>query len=97
MKRTMLVLLLALVVALSIGCSKKKEAAETESVKQEMDMAGKTTPLVDPVSKEDIEPMSTPYSYELDNVVYYFTSAENLEAFKANPEKYVAEIKDLLK
>jgi len=92
MKRTIFVLLLALVVALSCGCSKKKETAETEGMKQETSLAGKTTPLMDPVSKEELDVMSTPYSYELDNVVYFFTSAENMEAFKANPQKYIAEM-----
>ena len=92
MKRTAFVLFLALVVALSFGCSKKKEAAQTEETSQVTKLAGKTSPLMDPVSKEDLDPMSTPYSYELDNVVYYFTSAENMEIFKADPQKYIAEL-----
>ena len=80
MMRTILVLCLALVIALSFGCSKKKEAAKP----------GTVSPTFDPVSKEDIDIATSPYSYEYNGVLYYFSSAQNMETFKADPAKYAA-------
>lgn len=90
MTRTIIVLCLALFIALSFGCSKKKEQApQNAPATEQREMAGKISPSFDPVSKEEIDPTTTPYSYELDGVVYFFTSAENMEAFKADPAKYL--------
>jgi YHS domain-containing protein len=96
MKRTIFVLLLALVVALSIGCSKKKEEApQTEDTKMVTRHGGMKGIGMDPVSKESIPPLTGKYSYELDGILYEFTSIENMEAFKADPQKYIEEVKNL--
>jgi YHS domain-containing protein len=88
--RTILVLCLALFIALTFGCSKKKEeATKTEPVKEEVGKAGAVSPTFDVVSKEEVDITTSPYSYEYDGVVYYFTSAENMEMFKADPAKYI--------
>lgn len=92
MTRTMLCILLAMLVALSFGCSKKKEPVKTEKKSEVEEKAGKISPTFDPVSKEEIDITNAPYSYELDGVIYYFSSEKNMEAFKADPQKYVAEI-----
>jgi YHS domain-containing protein len=93
--KTLLILCLVLFVAVSFGCSKKKEEApktETSQVPSRETIAGKPVLLVDPVSKEEIEPATAQYYYEYNGAIYYFTSAANMEAFKANPEKYLAEV-----
>lgn len=92
MTRTIIVLCLVLFVALSFGCSKKKEQApQTTPATERQEMAGKISPSFDPVNKEEIDPTTTPYSYELDGVIYFFTSAENMETFKADPAKYIGQ------
>ena len=78
MMRTILVLCLALVIALSFGCSKKKEEAP------------KPDATFDPVTKEDIDISTSPYSFEYNGVLYFFASAQNMETFKADPAKYAA-------
>ena len=91
MMRTILVLCLALVIALSFGCSKKKEEApKPEAAKKEAAKPGTVSPTFDPVSKEDIDIATSPYSYEYNGVLYYFSSAQNMETFKADPAKYAA-------
>lgn len=95
MMRTILILCLVLFVAVSFGCSKKKEEAPKTETTQPLsrdEIVGKPVLLVDPVSKEEIEPVTAQYGYEYNGSIYYFTSAENMEAFKANPEKYLAEL-----
>ena len=88
--RTIIILCLALLIALSFGCSKKKEEPpKTEPIQQEMGKAGQVSPTFDVVSKEEIDITTAAYSYEYNGVVYYFTSAENMEAFKADPAKYI--------
>ncbi len=88
--RTIIILCLALVIALSFGCSKKKEEApKTEAVQEEVSKAGATSPTFDMVSKEEVDITTSPYSYEYNGVIYYFATAENMEAFKADPAKYI--------
>jgi len=88
--RTIIILCLALLIALSFGCSKKKEEApKTEPVQEEVNKAGAVSPTFDAVSKEDVDVMTSPYSYEYNGVIYYFVSAENMELFKADPAKYL--------
>jgi len=95
--RTTVVLFLVLVIALSFGCSKKKEEAPkteavstTESAQQPLrDDGYRIVATFDPVSKEEVDIETAPYTYGYNGVGYYFTSAENLEAFKADPAKYV--------
>lgn len=88
--RTIIILCLVLVIALSFGCSKKKEEApKTEAVQEEVSKAGMTSPTFDMVSKEEVDIATSPYSYEYNGVIYYFTSAENMETFKADPAKYM--------
>jgi len=88
--RTIIILCLALVIALSFGCSKKKEEApKTEPVQEEMSKAGVTSPTFDVVSKEEVDITTSPYSYEYNGVIYYFATAENMETFKADPAKYI--------
>jgi YHS domain-containing protein len=88
--RTIIILCLALLVALSFGCSKKKEEApKTESVQEDMSKAGTMSPTFDMVTREEVDITTAAYSYEYNGVIYYFTSAENMEAFKADPVKYL--------
>jgi len=93
--RTILVLCLVFFVAFSFGCSKKKEETpkpETSQPPSRSELIGKPILLIDPVSREEIEPVTAQFSYEYNGSVYYFTSNENMEAFKADPEKYLAAI-----
>lgn len=93
MMKKIVVLCMVLVIALSFGCSKKKEEPpkpEGAAVQQQP----KELSIYDPVSKEEVSVKETAYSYEYNGVVYPFASAENMEAFKADPEKY---LKDLTK
>jgi YHS domain-containing protein len=88
--RTIIILCLALVIALSFGCSKKKEEApKTDAAQEEMSKAGATSPNFDMVSKEEVDVTTSPYSYEYNGVIYFFATAENMEAFKADPAKYL--------
>ena len=88
--RTIIILCLALLIALSFGCSKKKEEApKTETAQEEMSKAGAVSPTFDVVSKEEIDITTSPYSFEYNGVIYYFANAENMEAFKADPAKYM--------
>jgi YHS domain-containing protein len=89
--RTIIILCLALVIALSFGCSKKKEEApKPEATQEEVSKAGAVSPTFDVVSKEEVDITTSPYSYEYNGVIYYFTTAENMETFKADPAKYIA-------
>ncbi len=91
--RTIIILCLALVIALSFGCSKKKEEApKTDAVQEEMSKAGATSPTFDVVSNEEIDITTSPYSYEYNGVIYFFATAENMEMFKADPAKYIAPV-----
>jgi YHS domain-containing protein len=91
--RTIIILCLALVIALSFGCSKKKEEApKTEAVQEERSDAGQVSSTTDMVSKEEVDIATSPYSYEYNGVVYYFVTAENMETFKADPAKYIAPV-----
>jgi YHS domain-containing protein len=93
MMKTILILCLVLFVAFSMGCSKKKEEApKTEQMQppSRAEIVGKPILLIDPVSMEEIEPATAQYSYEYNGSVYYFITPENMEAFKADPEKYLA-------
>ena len=90
--RTIIILCLALLIALSFGCSKKKEEppkTEPVQVQQDPGKAGQISPTFDVVSKEELDITTAAYSYEYNGVIYYFTSAENMEAFKADPAKYI--------
>jgi YHS domain-containing protein len=91
--RTIIILCLALVIALSFGCSKKKEEApKTDAVQEEVSKAGAIGQTVDMVSKEEVDVATSPYSYEYNGVIYYFVTAENMEMFKADPAKYIAPV-----
>ena len=89
--RTIIILCLALLIALSFGCSKKKEEAPKteEAVQEEVSRGGTISPTYDVVSKEEIDITTSPYSFEYNGVIYYFANAENMEAFKADPAKYL--------
>jgi YHS domain-containing protein len=88
--RTIIILCLVLLVALSFGCSKKRqETPKTDTVQEEMSKVGATSPTFDVVSKEEVDITTSAYSYEYNGVIYYFVSAENMETFKADPAKYV--------
>ncbi len=86
--RNILIICLVLAIALTFGCAKKKEEPpKTEATTQAA--PGTQSPSFDPVSKEEVDVATSPYSYEYNGVLYYFTSAENMEAFKADPAKYI--------
>jgi len=91
--RTTIVLCLVLMIALSFGCSKKKEApkaeaAPTAEMNQEIPYHSTPTASYDPVTKEEVDIDASPFFFEFNGLGYYFASAENMEAFKADPEKY---------
>jgi YHS domain-containing protein len=50
--------------------------------------------MFDVVSKEEIDVTTAQYSFEYNGVIYYFTTAENMEAFKADPEKYLKKLQE---
>jgi YHS domain-containing protein len=93
MMRTFLILSLVLVVALSFGCSKKKEQAPAPTTEQttaqpDTMKPGQVIGTIDPVSKQEVDP-NTEFKYEYNGIIYVFQSAENLAAFKADPNKYL--------
>jgi len=90
--KNILILCLALFIVSSFGCSKKQdESAKTEAAQEEakFDRAGMQSPMFDVVSNEEIDVATAPYSFEYNGVIYYFTSAANMDAFKADPAKYI--------
>ena len=87
MKRVFLLILVALI-AFSLGCSKKEEAAQSKST-QSARQTGLKASIVDPVSKKPVDIAKTPYVYTYKDVQYYFESEKNMKVFKANPEKYI--------
>jgi len=92
--KKIIVVALVLLVAFSFGCSKKKEAApatETQgATTQQADTipAGAVVGTIDPVSGVEVDG-ATPYKFEYNGVIYVFATAENMEAFKADPAKYL--------
>jgi YHS domain-containing protein len=97
--RTIIVLCLAVMVALSFGCSKKKSEApkplKSETGQPKRFKSGRPISMLDPVSKEPVDAKTSPYTYEYNNVLYVFSSAQNMETFKVDPEKYLAEMKNM--
>ncbi len=62
----------------------------TEQVEQPVGSFDETvTPYNDPVSNERVNPTQTPYKVDLYGTYFYFTTKEHLEAFVADPFKYV--------
>lgn len=93
MMRTILVVGLILLVAFSFGCSKKKAEApkpETQAQTTQADTVkpGTVMSTIDPVSGAEVDG-ATEFKYEYNGVVYLFSSAENMETFKADPAKYI--------
>lgn len=93
MMRTILILSLVLLVAFSFGCSKKKAEApkpttEQTTAKPDTMKPGQIIGTIDPVSKTEVDP-NTQFRYEYNGVIYVFNSAENMEAFKVDPTKYL--------
>jgi len=89
--RTILIVGLILLVAFSFGCSKKKEEApklETQTQQVDTVKAGTVFSTIDPVSGAEVDG-ATPNKYEYNGVVYLFSTAENMETFKADPGKYI--------
>lgn len=93
--RTIIVFCLVLMIALSFGCSKKKaeapkeDALKTEANQEVVGEGGQVVATFDPVSKAEVDISTSPYSFEFSGATYYFSSAENMEAFKADPAKYI--------
>jgi YHS domain-containing protein len=88
--RIVLVLCLAVMIALSFGCSKKKaETPKPGTAQQKPWKPGERISLLDPVSKEPVDIRKTPYTCSYNGAAYGFSSAQNMEAFKADPEKYI--------
>lgn len=105
--RNMLLLCIMMILAVSLGCGEKEEAAQTEQAKTVIEEKPKVvarTPraerpefdekfqLIDPVSKEKLVDGETPYTYVYKKKLYFFKSEENLKTFKGDPEKYIAEL-----
>jgi YHS domain-containing protein len=91
MLRTVVILCLVLMIALSFGCSKKKEEApKPDAAKTEAAGAGALLNATsDPVTKEEVDIGTSQYSFEYKGVIYHFMSEKNMETFKADPEKYI--------
>jgi len=87
--RTIYILCLALMIALSFGCSKKKEEAPKPEATGQQDKRMMRVSIVDKVSNEEVLEIPSPYVYEYKNCRYQFNSAENMKAFMADPEKYL--------
>ena len=86
MKRLLIVFMAVLIVA-SIGCGNKQEeqTVETETEVQK----AKVGYLLDPVDNTRVDLASSEYSYVYKETRYTFNSKENMEAFMADPEKYL--------
>jgi YHS domain-containing protein len=96
--RKIVILLLILVFAAAIGCSEKKEAEQRKTtIKREVAKGAKRGYLIDPVSKNPVDIMESPYSYIYKDVEYNFQTKENMDAFIKNPEKYIAELEEMMK
>ena len=94
--RTILILCLAGTIALSFGCSKKKAEAPKDTAAKSTSLKGdapRKISVLDPVSREVVDMRESPYSYEYNGTLYPFANAQNMEAFKADPEKYIAALK----
>jgi YHS domain-containing protein len=100
MNRKILIVCVALIVALTLGCSKdkSKEEAKKEKVQQartskiEKGKAVKVPKLsyiIDPVSGNPVDVNKVPYNFVYKDVRYHFESKENMETFKKDPEKYL--------
>jgi YHS domain-containing protein len=94
MKRLIILLLVAVVVA-SCGGSKKEEPAGERTVEQGLAKGAKKMYLIDPVSKNPVDVMTSPYSYVYKDVEYNFESEKNLKAFMKDPDKYIEEIEKM--
>ena len=74
-------LVLALVVTL--GCGKKEQETRKPVSK------AKRMSLVDPVSRNKIDPEKSEFYYVYEETEYIFENKENMEAFIQDPEKYL--------
>ena len=91
MKKTLVICLMCMLVftfVMAVGCSKKEETAENAK-REDKAKTGMKASLVDPVSKKPVDIVKTPYYYVYKDVEYYFSSEDNMKAFKADPEKYL--------
>lgn len=93
--KKVVILFLVLALAASFSCSKEKKPQEDRTIKREVAKGAKMGYLIDPVSKNPVDVTTSPYSYVYKEIEYNFESKENLEAFIKNPEKYIAEIKEM--
>ena len=94
--KKILILCLIIAVAFSFGCSKKKAEAPKDTAAKSTSLKGdapRKISLLDPVSRELVDLRESPYSYEYNGCLYPFANAQNMEAFKADPEKYIAALK----
>ena len=90
MKKTLVICLMCMLVftlVMAVGCSKKEEADDAKRV--EKSKSGMKASLIDPVDKKPVDIVKTPYYYVYKDVEYYFSSEDNMKAFKADPEKYL--------
>ena len=83
-----LMCMLAFMLVMAVGCSKKEETAENAK-KEETARTGMKASLVDPVDKKPVDIAKTPYYYIYNDVEYYFNTEANMKAFKEDPDKYL--------
>ncbi len=95
MKRVFVIIMVMLVASM-FSCSGEKDKSSGD------DFAGKKKStetrirsIVDPVSGEKLDPDRANYYYEYKGVRYGFNSEENMEKFKENPDKYIANLKNI--
>ena len=95
--KKIVVMLLILVFAATLGCSEKKEPEQRKTnIQRELARGAKKGVLIDPVSKNPVDIMESPYSYIYKEVEYNFQTKENMDAFVKDPERYIAELEEML-
>ncbi len=79
---------MVILVAASFGCSKKQEEQPVQQTQTEVKKV-RGGHLLDPVDKTAVDLVNSKYSYVYKEIEYKFNSKENMEAFMADPEKYL--------
>jgi YHS domain-containing protein len=83
--------LLIFALVLPFACSKEEKAPAREATEKrpEVSRTGRKVSIIDQVSKEPVDVLTTPYSYVFKDVEYLFNTKANMEAFMKDPEKYL--------
>ncbi|MBN1164648.1 MAG: YHS domain-containing protein [Candidatus Krumholzibacteriota bacterium] len=82
-----LILFMVLCLVISVGCGKKEQPKKADA-KQGVNRAEKMS-LVDPVDGKLVDKGNVQWFYVYGDTEYNFNSKENMDAFIADPEKYL--------